>query len=252
MGSIRPLITITILVVVGAYLYVKINEGPVQTHVGATNAWNQSPEGVPPLGTTNGASLAADSATPAWPSTGTSISPSTAATAPPAAANPFPTAAGETVAASATAKTAKDGLPAVPPIPELPPLAAMTDATPPATQPPAASSKDFPANIPTARYPGETAQNNNSVAPLNSSASDQGKSIPPITAPQLSGTPALSTPPTSPALSPVPNNAPQQPAPSGLGTGPAALSSQASAQNPLRPAPRLRSFPIVTRLLHRR
>ena len=29
MSSIRPLVTITILIVVGAFLYVKINEGPV-------------------------------------------------------------------------------------------------------------------------------------------------------------------------------------------------------------------------------
>lgn len=237
MGSIRPLVTITILVVVGAYLYVKINEGPAQTHAGATNAWNPSPEGVPPLGTTKGASLAADNAAPAWPSTTTSIASPPATTAPPAVANPFPTTANENSASSATAKLAKDGFPTVPPIPELPPLAGMTDATPPATPSPAASSRDLPANIPTARYPGESAQNNNSAAQLNSPATDPGKPIPPITPPQLSGTPPLSTPPASSAPTPFPNNAPQQPAPSDLGTSSAALASQASAQNPLRTAP---------------
>ena len=35
MSSIRPLITITILAVVGAYLYVKINEGPARPHARA-------------------------------------------------------------------------------------------------------------------------------------------------------------------------------------------------------------------------
>ena len=58
MGSIRPLVTITILAVVGAYLYVKINEGPAPSRA-AANA-TQAPEGVPPLTGTKGSSLAAD------------------------------------------------------------------------------------------------------------------------------------------------------------------------------------------------
>ena len=51
MSSIRPLVTITILVVVGAYLYVKINQGPARPHA-ASDVWQSEPtEGVPPLET---------------------------------------------------------------------------------------------------------------------------------------------------------------------------------------------------------
>ena len=67
MGSIRPLVTITILAIVGAYLYVKINEGPAPTRAGA-NSLSQSPDGVPPLTGIKGTSLAAESGAPAWPS----------------------------------------------------------------------------------------------------------------------------------------------------------------------------------------
>ena len=56
MNSIRPLVTITILVVVGAYLYVKINEGPEQPE--GADAWqNETLDDVPPLET-----VAADTA----------------------------------------------------------------------------------------------------------------------------------------------------------------------------------------------
>src|SRR4051795_1926445 len=75
MGSIRPLVTITILVVVGAYLYVKINEGPAPARPGAANNLSQTPDGVPPLTGAKGASLAADSGAPAWPSSAASSPP---------------------------------------------------------------------------------------------------------------------------------------------------------------------------------
>src|SRR6185503_3386034 len=87
MGSIRPLVTITILAVVGAYLYVKINEGPVPTHAG-TDALSQSPEGVPPLTGTKGTSLAAESGAPAWPSTAVSTPPPSTAAPAVTTANP--------------------------------------------------------------------------------------------------------------------------------------------------------------------
>src|SRR6476659_7172823 len=93
MGSIRPLITITIRVVVGAYLYVKINEGPVQMRAGSNSNSNQSPDGVPPLAAASkGASLAAESA-PAWPAATPAVAPQPVS-APPAAATttaPSPT-----------------------------------------------------------------------------------------------------------------------------------------------------------------
>src|SRR5436190_23219271 len=121
MGSIRPLVTITILVVVGAYLYVKINEGPSATRPGAANNLSQTPDGIPPLTGTKGASLAADSGAPAWPPTAASTPP------------PIPTAPSATTSNSATANspaatmTAKNNLTAVPAIPELPPLPAMNE-----------------------------------------------------------------------------------------------------------------------------
>ena len=57
MSSIRPLVTITILVVVGAFLYVKINEGPVAPPLPGADesAQAQTPDGVPPLATASSA-----------------------------------------------------------------------------------------------------------------------------------------------------------------------------------------------------
>ena len=61
MGSIRPLFTITVLVVVGAYLYVKINEGPARQHDHSHAGHDHADDGVPPLvSTSGGATLAQD------------------------------------------------------------------------------------------------------------------------------------------------------------------------------------------------
>src|SRR3954468_9427041 len=125
MGSIRPLVTITILVIVGAYLYVKINKGPVQQHAG-NSASNQSPDGVPPLSATKGASLSTDSAAPAWPAGAPSVTP-------PATSIPVATADANTTKSSAAPRLAsnadKNSSPAVPPIPELPELPAVPGLT---------------------------------------------------------------------------------------------------------------------------
>src|SRR4051812_37884925 len=86
MGSIRPLITITILAAVGVYLYTKINEGPMP-HAGLTGATNQPHDGVPPLSATKGASLSTDSAAPAWPATAPSAAPPAATAIPVASAD---------------------------------------------------------------------------------------------------------------------------------------------------------------------
>ena len=70
MNSVRPLVTITILVVVGAYLYVKINQGPARPHA-ASDVWQSEPtEGVPPLETAVSDQAAAADAAPPWPSSG--------------------------------------------------------------------------------------------------------------------------------------------------------------------------------------
>ena len=158
MGSIRPLITIAILAVVGAYLYVKINEGPAPSRA-AANALSQVPDGVPPLTGTKGTSLAADTAAPAWPSTAPALAASPAATT-------------STTPPTAATALAKDGLPAVPAIPELPPLPAINDPAPPATQ----TSPPLPTICPrtsrTARHPAKTRMRSRQLQPAPLSATD--------------------------------------------------------------------------------
>jgi LysM repeat protein len=231
MGSIRPLVTITILVVVGAFLYVKINEGPVKTRTGDNKTLDQAPDGVPPLATTKGTTLAAESTAPAWPS-------GTAATTP-APFSPAPATAG----APAATKKETDNLPAVPPIPELPELPATTNLASPSTPPAAVPPKDLPAEIPTARYADEQGQKSNTAgvkdafslaSPSTTTATEPGKSNLPAASAQLSVSSPLTSPMAPPAQSPDATSAPQQSAPSGLGSSPAASSPQASAQNPLR------------------
>ncbi len=226
MGSIRPLVTITILVVVGAYLYVKINEGPVPSHAGAASNWSQAPDGVPPLAGTKGASLATDSSAPAWPSAAAQM-------APPANATAIPNSA--TGNAPSAAANAKDKFPTVPAIPELPPLPSTNDIGSSTAQPPAVPPKDLPTNIPQARYPDEPGQTSIAApsrdtlgqpSPLALSATDPGKLSPPAAVTQAPLAPQIAAPPT--------NVAPLQSAPSGLGSTPAAPQSQTSAQNPLR------------------
>jgi LysM repeat protein len=205
MGSIRPLITITILVVVGAYLYVKINEGPTP-HAVATNALNQAPAAT----SSTGASLAADNTAPAWPST-TAATANTATVAP-QTNQPLP-------AASATASTSnagKDNMPAVPAIPELPPLPTMNDPAPAPAQQNIQLPKDLPANTPIARHadqPGAAATGAKKSAPAA-----------PV------GPPAISA--TSTPAAPV--NGSLAPAASDAATVATTQPSQASAENPLR------------------
>jgi LysM repeat protein len=232
MGSIRPLVTIAILGVVGVYLYIKINEGPVPTRASA-NAVGQSPDGVPPLTGTKGTSLAAETGAPAWPSTAPATTPPA-----PAATTSTPPKTGSPAATT----LAKDGLPAVPAIPELPPLPAMNDPTPPATQSTPPLPNDLPANNPIARYPDQPGQSSNgtgakdtALQPAPLSTTDPSKTTPPP-APQASLTSPNITPATSPALIPATNVAPQS-APLGAAAISPSPSTQSSAQNPLRTTP---------------
>jgi LysM repeat protein len=127
MGSIRPLFTITVLVVVGGYLYWKINEGP-DHRPGLHRELEQRQDGVPPLAAASGgATLAQDSAAPAWP-------PVTAPMTAPGTAPPAVNSADSSTKTSA-ASEAKNGASEVPPIPELPELPATVNATPPALSP---------------------------------------------------------------------------------------------------------------------
>src|SRR3954453_23019572 len=115
MGSIRPLLTITVLVVAGAYLYSKINEGPVHPH-GKHGKNAVADEGVPPLAATGGgATLAQDSSAPAWPATQSTapVSPPSAPalTTPAAPTGLNASTAGATTIGSATAnEQSKNGI----------------------------------------------------------------------------------------------------------------------------------------------
>jgi LysM repeat protein len=140
MSSIRPLITITILVVVGAYLYVKINEGPARPPADSSAAWNDPAEDVPPLIATGDVANAGESSAPPW-----------SATVTPEAALPALPAGGEQLAAVDT--VAQPAMPAIPEMPQLP-----TVSQPPATELNTTPlSTELPANIPTARYPDQAA-----------------------------------------------------------------------------------------------
>lgn len=245
MGSIRPLVTITILVVVGAYLYVKINEGPVQPRMGANNTLNQPPDGVPPLTATRGASLATESGTPAWPSTASSVAPPTSVSATPPTAASIPPLASTNGSAPPATGTSNDSFPAVPPIPELPELPNTNVAAPQASQPAVSLPKDLPADIPSARYPDEPGQNANTnssndslnpPSPLATNATDVEKTLPPLSAIQTPIAVPIAGPAASSVQGPAAISAPPQPAPSGLGTTLPASPSQASTQNPLRPS----------------
>lgn len=144
MSSIRPLITITILVVVGVVLYVKINEGTPRPEPVANGAWNQPAEDVPPLATSSVAPTTSDGAAPPWPAT----TPAPTSNAPAANAAIAPTAATPATAAAAP-------LPAVPAIPEMPKIEATTQADSTPTPPADPLSAAPPANNPEARYSGQ-------------------------------------------------------------------------------------------------
>jgi LysM repeat protein len=167
MNSVRPLVTIAILVVVGAFLYVKINEGPARHAAGPSDAWtNQPPEGVPPLGVAGSATQPHDAHAPAW-----SLEPPATLAAEPAPPSP---------AADATSTVQTPSVPAVPAVPAIPgaepaqllPVDSLASAgTPPV---------GLPANIPSAQYPDEQAAP--AAQPLGAAAANNVSSPPALTA----------------------------------------------------------------------
>jgi LysM repeat protein len=195
MNSIRPLITITILVVVGAFLYVKINAGPVRSSSGAGDAWpSQSPDGVPPLAATSGPASQSTGAAPPW------------SASPPAAI-----LASDTAATAATDTSAAQP-PAVPPIPEIP------DVPPPTQQPvPATASiplpTELPANIPMAQYPDGPGPNGTvtsaDVAASGTPPTTTAPAAPPTPTPREMVTPA--TPEQANSVDIAANNLSSQP-----------------------------------------
>lgn len=152
MSSIRPLVTITILVGVGVFLFTKINEGPVALPPEMDGALEQAaPPAIPPLAISDAAT------TPSWndPPAGTSEpQPQWAQSASEKVAA---TPASPPVNLSADHSTAPPA--EMPPIPELPPAGAMTDIAPatPSTTTVETAPIPLPANIPVAQYPGDAA-----------------------------------------------------------------------------------------------
>lgn len=213
MGSIRPLITITILVVVGAYLYVKINEGPTP-HASASNQSSAA-------ATAKGTSLAADNNAPAWPSTAATSAPPSSAAPPatPSANQPLPPAS----TTASTSGTAKDGMPSVPAIPDLPPLPTINDPAPTPAQQNIPLPKDPSASTPVATTAGTP-------------ETDPSKASTPLTDPKASlAAPAVAPATSSTSIPATPANTSLAPAASAAtATTPAPSPSQASAQNPLR------------------
>jgi LysM repeat protein len=169
MSSIRPLITITILVAVGVFLFTKINDGPVPLPPEMENSLEQaSAVGVPPLAADSSSTLAP---APAWSDPSSGASTSVAAIEPTPSPTTLPTATVEPVAPQTLTAAPAD----LPPIPELPPVVAAEPSpvattpvplTPPvatttpatATAPGSATTSiPLPANIPVAQYPGDAA-----------------------------------------------------------------------------------------------
>jgi LysM repeat protein len=186
MSSIRPLVTITILVIVGVFLFTKINEGPAPVAPGMENTFESAaPPGVPPLATSAKGATNAPAAlpsAPAWSGGATAEN------------EPTPQWAGDSaegVAQSSSVPSMPADLPAVPPIPELPPLAPPADAPSTPVAPPADQPIGLPANVPTAKYPGET------------STANPETTAPPTPPPATTANDMTPQPPTAEAVSPV-------------------------------------------------
>jgi LysM repeat protein len=156
MSSIRPLITITILAVVGAWLYVKINEGPAVSPQGEPPAWQgEAAAGVPPLTGSGGAASE-------WPAGATSLPPV-------AAANPSATVPALPSAPATASNGVASGLPEMPAIPELPAVEPKMEDAPPAAAAPITPAA-LPVSIPQSRYPDQAAGSAPTGLPSDSTA----------------------------------------------------------------------------------
>jgi LysM repeat protein len=193
MSSIRPLITITIILAVGVFLFTKINEGPLPLPADAAIESAPLAE-IPPLTTAETAPTPL-APTPSWsdPSSGTSES-----------APKWAEGASESVAVVPQASSLTPAPVEVPPIPELPPLAPAAESNvaatsaPPETTIPAIAPIPLPANSPVAQYPGDSATVNPNVESVTASSVVEAQ-----TPAAMSGA-ATPMPPTAEAVSAVP------------------------------------------------
>lgn len=213
MSSIRPIITLAIIVAVGVFMFMKVNESPVDPMQATPGAVGSAPLAeVPPLTPT--------------PYEAPSV--------------PTPNWGSETKEAPAPSQLVAipDTTPAVPALPEVPPLAASAAAEPaPTAIPPVGQPIELPANIPTAQYPGDSATITSPVAtsptPIPHTLSPS--EIQPVTPPVAIPTPAavVTTEPTAP-ITPIAPEADRY----GMGaTEPVAAiptpTSQAAATDPM-------------------
>ncbi len=224
MNSIRPLVTITILVVAGAFLYVKINEGPERQSPDASEAWQYQPlSDVPPLAAASPAASATEGAAPAGPTAAIDTAPPPMVSAVPVAASPAAPPLVENSSVGADTAAAPPAVPAVPAMPALPEI-----SPPPQSDTPTTAAipipTQLPANIPTAQYPDQVAAAGTTV-PADVVAS----TTPPTPAASTAVEPVV--PPVSPA--PIPST-PEAANAAGVATAESALSPLAAQPNPLR------------------
>ena len=119
MNSLRPLITITILAVVGGWLYLQINKGPARPEESDPAAWQgQAADGVPPLATTTTAPLTTDAGGAQMVRL-------------PLQPRRRPTSARPT--SSCAPASTENGIPDMPAIPKLPDVPTPSQTAPPAT-----------------------------------------------------------------------------------------------------------------------
>lgn len=182
MSSIRPIITLAIIVAVGVFMFKKINESPVDPMQATSGAVDSAPLAeVPPLTST----------------------PSEAPSA------PTPTWGNETPAVPAPSQLVAipETTPTVPALPEVPPLAASAATEPaPTAIPPVGQPIELPANIPTAQYPGDAAsttpQAATSPTPIPQTLSPS--EVQPMTPPVAIPTPvAVATTETTAPITPI-------------------------------------------------
>jgi LysM repeat protein len=233
MGSIRSLATITILGVVAAFLYVKINEAPM----GAHSQQGEATPGVPPLGDLSAPGGMPSAAPGNYDATSTSAAPPWSAAAPPTAPEIGPSA-------NATAPTSAAELPPVPTIPAMPDLPdSSADAAAVSPMVPAAAAPaGLPASIPTAQYGGSSLTPPDGISgrvpSLGTTTPNLAASQPTPPAPALSMTPPAM--PAPPELSP--NNSSVE---SGLVAVDAALTAPAAAPPAIPMAPAAATTPAL-------
>jgi LysM repeat protein len=173
MSSIRPIITLTIIVIAGVFLFQQINSGPAELPHGGTETVDATTAtGAPPLAATT-PGVSSPTPAPTW-------SGGTVATEPAA-----PKWA-DTVSENATESTP----PGTPPIPALPPLAdatipatPTTPAMPTAPEAPTmpATSLDPPASVPVARYSADETSTTAPAVPTNSAYDTTASTAAPTT-----------------------------------------------------------------------